>query len=111
MGEQHDFVLAVEELTRIQHRIRELESLLTDEPTDDLLYSPGLVTIGSRVTVEDTHGRLQTLILVSPLESGGVRGHVSASPVGAALLGRRTGDTVQVSVPAGVRTLAVVSVE
>ena len=60
----------------------------------------------------ERHRSLPLFVLVSPLEAGAVRGHVStASPVGAALLGRRAGDEVQVRVPAGQRVFTVLGVE
>jgi transcription elongation factor GreA len=110
--EDQDLRMALEDLARVQQRIRELEQLLAAEPAEDVLYPPGTITIGSRVIARDGSGRMHTFVLVSPLEAGAVRGHVStASPVGVALLGRRPGDQVQVTVPAGLRALTVLSVE
>ncbi|MGE0539559.1 MAG: GreA/GreB family elongation factor [Dehalococcoidia bacterium] len=110
--EDQDLRLALEDLARVQQRIREVEQLLATEPAEDAPYTPGAITIGSRVLARDGSGRMHTFVLVSPLEAGAVRGHVStASPVGVALLGRRPGDQVQVTVPAGLRALTVLSVE
>lgn len=104
--------MALEELTRVQQRIREIERLLASVPLDGSAHTPGTVTIGSRVTARDETGRLHEFVLVSPLEASTIRGHVStASPVGAALLGRRPGDQVQVKVPAGLRVFKLLSVE
>ena len=112
MNEDVDLSLALQELARLQQRIREVETILAMEPDDPLPHQPGLITIGSRVAVRDGGGRLQHFVLVSPLEAGIVQGSVStASPVGAALLGCRVGDAVQVAAPAGVRALTVLSVE
>ena len=104
--------LLLEELARVQQRIGELEQLLAAAPAGDVPHPPGTVTIGSRVTARDESGRVHTFVLVSPLEAGTIRGHVStASPVGAALLGRRADDEVHVTVPAGLRLFTVLTVE
>lgn len=103
--------LAVDELLRIQSRIDELEQLLAASAGAPPPVR-GAATIGSRVTARDEDGRLHTFVLVSPLEAGTVPGHISTgSPVGAALTGRAAGDAVKVTVPAGLRTFTVVSVE
>ena len=110
--EDFELQLLLEDQARVLQRIRELEQLLAAEPADDGLHPPGTTTIGSRVTVRDESGRPYVFVLVSPLEGGAVRGHVStASPVGSALLGRRAGDAVQVTVPAGRRVFTVLNVE
>jgi transcription elongation factor GreA len=112
MGEDLELSLALQELTRLQQRIRELETILATQPDEPLLLPPGFITIGSRVAVRDASGRQQTFVLVSPLEASITQGGVSTtSPVGAALLGHRAGDAVRVDVPAGVRILTVISVE
>ncbi|MGD9892942.1 MAG: GreA/GreB family elongation factor [Dehalococcoidia bacterium] len=112
LGEEVDRSLALQQLTRLQQRIRDIEAILATEPDEPPPRQPGLITIGSRVAVRDARGRLQHFVLVSPLEVSVMRGGVStASPVGAALLGRRVGDAVRIDVPAGVRVLTVLSVE
>lgn len=104
--------MALEELTRVQQRIREVEHLLATASVDGSTHLPGTVSIGSKVTARDETGRVHEFVLVSPLEASTVRGHVStASPVGTALLGRRPGDQVQVKVPAGLRVFNLLSVE
>ena len=103
--------MALEDLVRVQRRIQELEPLLAAPPAD-LEPPDGTITIGSQVTARDESGRERRFVLVSPLEAGAARGHVStALPVGLALLGCRTGDRVQVQAPAGQRTFTVTEVE
>lgn len=110
--EDYELRMALEELDRVRRRIHELEPLLATAPAQEATLPDGSITIGSRVTARDESGREQVLVLVSPLEAGAARGHVStASPVGLALLGRRAGDRVQVQVPAGLRTFTVTEVQ
>ena len=112
MGEEVDVALALQELTRLQRRIREVEDILAAAPPEPPPCAPGVISIGSRVAVRDADGRTRRFVLVSSVEAGIVPGGVSTvSPVGAALLGRRVGDAVRVDVPAGIRALTVLSVE
>jgi transcription elongation factor GreA len=59
---------------------------------------PEVVSVGSRVVIEDgDRGRLE--IEISGL--GGQGTSSPSSPLGAALLGRRVGETVEVAAPKG----------
>jgi transcription elongation factor GreB len=71
----------------------------------------GEVGFATWVTVEDGDGARVTWRLVGPDEADPRRGIVSVhSPVGRALLGRAAGDTVEVTLPGGVREYTVVGV-
>jgi transcription elongation factor GreA len=68
------------------------------------------VALGSRVRVQDADGEhVHTVVArvtaAAPLECISV-----ASPVGRALLGRRSGEQVKVQTPGGVRLLTIVDV-
>jgi transcription elongation factor GreA len=66
--------------------------------TDD----DGTVVVGSRVTVRDADGHADSYILVPPGTGDPRAGRISPdSPLGAALLGRRAGEDVDVQAPAG----------
>jgi transcription elongation GreA/GreB family factor len=59
---------------------------------------PEVVSVGSRVVIEDDAGdRLE--VEISGLGGGGTTS--PSSPLGAALLGRRAGETVEVFAPRG----------
>ena len=71
----------------------------------------GAVAFGSTVAVRDEEGVEQTWRIVSSHDAAPREGRLSAeSPLAGALLGRRPGDEVTVSLPRGQRTLTVVSV-
>ena len=71
----------------------------------------GAVAFGSTVAVRDQDGVEQTWRIVSSHDAAPSEGRLSAeSPVAVALLGRRTGENVSVSLPRGKRTLTVLSV-
>jgi transcription elongation factor GreA len=66
--------------------------------TDD----DGTVVVGSRVTVCDADGGTDSYILVPPGTGDPRAGRISPdSPLGAALMGRRAGEEVDVQAPAG----------
>lgn len=109
-AEDIEIMIALEEHQRIQRRIAEIEQLLAQEPAGSV-DADGAITLGSRVVVRDSAGKEHEFVLVSPLEAGTARGFIStASPVGVALLGRRTGDEIQVETPSGRRVFAVLAV-
>lgn len=111
-SEEGDYMALQEELARVQGRIQELEHSLAAERVEEAQRPAGVVGIGSRVTVADAGGREQTFVIVSPVEADPARGHISAaSPIGAALVGRRAGDQISVKVPAGVRAFTLLNVE
>jgi regulator of nucleoside diphosphate kinase len=71
---------------------------------------PGdVVTMNSQIRVKDLDTGKEMLIqLVFPSEADFERGKISIlAPIGTALIGYRTGDTVEWKVPAGVRHLRI----
>jgi transcription elongation factor GreA len=97
----------------INERVKHVRNLLTELP----VVEPGLVFrdragFGSEVFLEDlkTKQRLSYTLMsgdVLNLEAGEIS---IASPVGNALLGRRTGDEVEVTTPRGVRRFRVLNI-
>jgi transcription elongation factor GreB len=93
---------------RVEAQIQELEALLglltvvrPDEAREQAFF-------GAWVEVEDEDGATLMYRLVGPDEADAKRGLVSVdSPLGRALLGRSSGDTVSVTTPRGSRELTV----
>ena len=109
--EEGDYMAVQEDLARVQGRIKELERSLAAERVEEVPHTAGAVSIGSQVTAQDDAGRQHTFVIVSPVEADAARGHISAaSPIGAALVGRRAGEQVSVKVPAGLRAFTLLSV-
>jgi transcription elongation factor GreA len=99
-----------DEWAMIEGRIRDLEQTLEHaeviQPT-----AGGVIGLGSRVTLHSEDGE-ETWILVSPEEANTLDGTISTeSPVGRALLGRRTGESAQVTTPSGPITFNIVDVQ
>jgi transcription elongation factor GreA len=72
---------------------------------------PNRVGVGSVVDVRWADGDTDELTIVSPVEATGRAGRISyESPVGRALLGRCTGDLVDVSTPGGQSEMEILAV-
>lgn len=93
-------------------RIAELEALLSRaRPIDQAERIPGVVGIGSRVTVRWDGDGEETYTIVDPAEIAPEHGRIShESPVGQALVGRRAGDRVAVETLGASTWLEVVAV-
>jgi len=69
------------------------------------------VVLGSTVTVVEDGGEPETYHLVGTAEADPRRGRISnESPLGRALLGKRVGDSITVSAPAGTLTFQIVTI-
>ena len=104
---------AKQEQGMVEGRILEVEDLLRRAVIIDeaSAHKAGRVVIGSGVEVEQ-EGRTRHYQIVGAPEADPVRGKISnESPVGAALLGRAVGDTVDVNVPKGVIKVKLVKID
>lgn len=101
------------EIAMADRRITEIEDVLSRaRPLDVLERVPGVVGIGSRVTVHWEGDGEETYIIVDPAESAPSEGRISdESPVGQALLNRRVGDRVAIATFSGESWLRIQAVE
>jgi transcription elongation factor GreA len=94
LSENFEYHAAKNEQGFLEHRIRQLRARLahavTVEAQDD-----GIVGVGMHVEIEDEAGELLEV------EISSVGGVSPDSPLGAALMGKRVGDTVDVQAPRG----------
>jgi transcription elongation factor GreA len=99
LSENAEYDAARNQQSMIEGRIEEIEALLKKAKVIDEQKAQsehGVVVIGSKVEVE-IGGEAMSFILVSSAESDPASGHISIeSPVGAALLGAKVGQSVQV---------------
>lgn len=113
LSENAEYDAARNEQSRLEGRIMELENILSNAKVirEDELNND-VVNVGSTVTVfNETRGKQQTYSLVGSSEADPFKGKISQdSPIGAALLGKHVGETVQVTVPAGVHSLRIESI-
>lgn len=114
LSENSEYDEAKNEQGKLYSRIAELEEILQHVVIFDESDVPSnVVTIGCRVTVEDSTGKVMgTYKIVGSQESDPMNGIISEeSPFGKALTGAKEGDTVNVEAPRGVITYTVRKIE
>ena len=98
----------------LEGRIQEIEKMLEQAELIDerAAQRSEVVQVGSTVSLRTKDNKRHTYQLVGPAEASPVDGRISLeSPVGQALLGKKRGDTVQVSAPGGVVEMTIISVK
>ena len=89
----------------VEGRLLTLEKMIQDATIidEEQAHHAKEVRIGSTVTVVEEKDKKQIFTIVGSAEADPKSGKISnESPVGVALLGKRVGDEVQVSVPKGI---------
>lgn len=95
----------------LEGRIIALEEILKRAEIIDSTQFSGAVMLGSTVVVQEDTYDPETFQLVGSDEANPTEGRISnESPLGKMLLGRRVGDTVQVSTPNGVTVFKVLEI-
>jgi transcription elongation factor GreA len=95
LSENFEYHAAKNEQGLLERKITILRARLEDAEIVEV-DDPDVVHVGSRVTVEDETGHRME-VEISSLGGNGTTS--PSSPLGAALLGRRAGDTVDVEAP------------
>jgi transcription elongation factor GreA len=91
-------------------KIQTIENTLRRAQVVEQGGQDGVVRIGSRVVVRDEFGE-STYEMVGPTEGNMARGLLSvASPLGAALIDHKSGETIGFSTPGGQREATIVTV-
>jgi transcription elongation GreA/GreB family factor len=100
------------ELFLVDRRIAEIQSVLARaQPIDHDHRIPGVVGLGSRVTVRWEEDGEETYTIVEPAEVDSSAGRISyESPVGHALIDRRVGERVAVETLVGPAWLEVLAI-
>lgn len=101
LKENAEYHAAREEQGFLEGKIKQIEGKLKVAVVRSATERGQHVEMGSRVRVE-CEGEEQVFTLVSPAEASSKAGRIStASPVGAALVGRQVGDAVTIITPGG----------
>jgi transcription elongation factor GreA len=113
LSENADYTSAKEEQGFLEGRILELEALIKNaEIVDPANSTPGVVSLGSRVSVRDDEGTAEVFEIVGSKEGDSRAGKIShESPIGKALMGHRAGESVAVPTPSGTITFRIEGVE
>lgn len=99
--ENAEYEDAKNEQAFVEGRIQSISALIKNAVVIQETSSTGHVQIGSTVEVQSEDGKERFRIVGSAEADPGAGMISNESPVGRALLGRKKGDTVEVSVPAG----------
>ena len=110
IAENAEYEDAKNEQGMVEGRILTLENMLRNAVPIEEPAAGGIVHVGSEVEVKDEFGK-QVFTIVGPAEVDVAGGRISMeSPVGKALLGHRSGDSVDVTSPGGARRVKIVRV-
>ncbi len=104
LSENSEYDDAKNEQARLESEIIELEAKLRNSEIIHSTTSTDKVAIGSTVTVRDVElNTTETYMIVGSTEADPEDNKISdESPVGAAIIGKTAGQTVQVHAPAGI---------
>ncbi len=113
IDENAEYDEAKNEQAFVEGRILTLEAMLKNYVLiDETAKESDEVTLGSTVTVVEGDNPPEKYHLVGAAEADPSQGRISnESPLGRSLIGRRVGDTVQVSAPAGLLTFRISKIE
>ena len=112
ISESGEYEDAKREQAFLEGTIRRLEYQLRHSRLIDPQGVADNVVIGRSVTVVDEEGVVETYQIVGPAEVNARQRKISnQSPIGAALLGKRIGDTVRVQTPSGTFELTVQAIQ
>ncbi len=95
----------------VEGRILTLENTVRNAVTIESPIVPGVVELGSKVLIQNQDGKIDQFTIVGSAEANPTEGKISnESPVGHALLGKKTGEEIEVSTPAGLLKLQILEI-
>jgi transcription elongation factor GreA len=111
IDENAEYDDAKNEQSFVEGRILTLETMIKNAVIIQEGKHRDQVVLGSTVTIVEEGGDPETYHLVGSAEADPRQGRISnQSPLGRALLGKRVGDTVTVSAPAGVLSFQIIAI-
>jgi len=111
LKENSEYHAAREEQGIVEGRIRELEFILANAEIVEKNTSPNTVAIGSVVEIEE-NGNKERYTIVGEFEADPLNKKLSqSSPIGQALIGRRTNETVEINIPSGKKILTIKKID
>ena len=113
LKENAEYHSAKEKLAEVMGRIAKIQDKLEGAKIiDDLDVPKGVVSIGSQVTIQNESGDESVYMLVGEDESDPAEGKISVyAPIAQGLLGKKVGETVTITLPAGPRKFKILKAE
>jgi transcription elongation factor GreA len=95
----------------VEGRILMLENIVKNAVVIESPVLPDVVELGNKVLIQNQDGKIEQYTIVGSTESNTIEGKISdESPVGQALLGKKIGNKVQVTTPAGIFNLKIIEI-
>ncbi|HOD43620.1 MAG TPA: transcription elongation factor GreA [Anaerolineaceae bacterium] len=113
LSENADYIAAKEEQGFLEGRIMELEQIIRNVVIiDESQRNRDVVDIGASITIQEGNFPVETYQLVGPQEADPANGRIShESPIGKAMIGKRSGDEFLVSTPNGTVHFKIIKIE
>jgi transcription elongation factor GreA len=110
LSENAEYQSAREEQDRLEARISELEHVVTNMQIIKKAKTDGHVRLGSSVTLKGG-GKTRQFQIVGTMEADPLNGKVSdESPIGKALIGKKTGEKAEIKTPVESRAYTIVAI-
>ncbi len=109
LSENAEYDSAREEQGIVETRIAEIEDILMN--AEDIKSTRGgAIRLGSKVTLKN--GAKEVIYtIVGPVEANPLEGKISnESPIGTALMGKKVGDVVDITIPSGVLSVEIIEI-
>ncbi|MBI1863242.1 transcription elongation factor GreA [Candidatus Microgenomates bacterium] len=101
LSENSEYHAAKEDLGVVEGRSRELQELIKHAEVVDIAHDKSVVALGRTVSVE-VNGQRDEYKIVGEFEANPMEKKLSStSPIGKALIGHKTGESVDIKIPAG----------
>jgi len=111
LSENAEYHSAREELAWTQSRVKQIEFILDNAEIISSDDNTGTINLGSFITIKGPAGEKEYTI-VGGQEADPMSGKISNdSPLGSAFMGKKKGDKVEVTLPAGVQQYKITSVK
>ena len=111
LSENFEYQQAREDKERLERKILELEQKIIDTEANKIKTSKEEISLYSKIELKN-NGKITSFKLVSPEEVDLSQGKISyESPLGKGLLGRKTGEKIQIETPQGIETYKILKCE
>ena len=111
LSENSEYTAAKEELAFVEGRIKEIEEIERNAEVVSNNTNSSTISLGNQVTVE-SGGEKEIFRIVGEFEADPMAKKLSStSPIGKALIGKKTGETVEVNAPSGKLTYKVLEIK
>ena len=111
LSENSEYKDAKDQQELLEVRVGEIRQILDNaEIVSEAQDTKAGIRVGSKVTVKNERGKTATYVIVAEYDKTAVQADTisAVSPIGKALMGRGSGETVSVETPAGTRQLTIV---